>query len=40
MQNIESGKTPDPIKEERRRLNKLEAEKESIRSVITELTAA
>jgi hypothetical protein len=40
MQNIESGKTPDPIKEEKRRLKKLEAEREPIRSVITELVAA
>jgi hypothetical protein len=40
MQKIESGKTPDPIKEEKKRLKKLEAERESIRSVITELSAA
>jgi hypothetical protein len=40
MQNIESGKTPDPIEEEKRRIKKLEKDHESIRSFITEMVAA
>jgi hypothetical protein len=40
MQKIESGKTSDPIEEEKERLKKLEAERESIRFVITDLRAA
>ena len=37
---IESGKIPDPIKDEKERIEKLESEQEYIRSVVNELRAA
>lgn len=40
IEAIDSGRITDPIQEEKQRIEKLESEKESIRSIITELKAA